>query len=145
MALGSAKRRNTEKRLIHWCHGGPGAIYLLIKAYLIFKENRYLKACSKIADLIWEQGLLLKGPGICHGVAGNGYAFLVLYRLTGDVKYLFRATSFAKFLSEPDFRSYAKTPDRPFSLYEGLSGTVCFLLDLVQPQQARFPFMDVFN
>lgn len=145
IALGSEKKRNTEKRLVHWCHGAPGVIYLLVKAYLIFKEERYLQACVNAADLIWRQGLLLKGPGICHGIAGNGYAFLNLYRLTNDQKYLYRASAFAKFLTQPDFKRYARTPDRPFSLFEGLSGTVCFLLDLLNPDKAYYPFMNVFD
>jgi len=39
----------------------------------------------------------------------------------------------------------ARTPDRPHSLYEGVAGTVCFLVDLLEPEQAYFPFMDVFH
>ena len=42
-------------------------------------------------EVIWKRGLLKKGYGICHGVAGNGYAFLVAYKMTGDPKYLHRA------------------------------------------------------
>lgn len=134
-----------EKRLVHWCHGAPGAIYLLVKAYLVFKENRYLEACKKAADLVWERGLLYKGPGICHGVAGNGYVFLIMYRLTNDDKYLYRAYKFMEFLTDKDFCRLARTPDRPFSLYEGTAGTICYLLDLLEPEKAAFPFMDVFS
>ena len=52
----------------------------------------------KAADICWERGLLQKGPGICHGVAGSGYVFLLLYRLTGDRQQLARAHCFAHFL-----------------------------------------------
>lgn len=142
--MGSKKRRNTEKRLVHWCHGAPGLIYLLGKAYLLFKDDNYLRACRKAADLIWHQGLLRKGAGICHGVAGNGYAFLVLYRLTGDQQYLYRANKFVEFLTADEFRKGAFTPDRPNSLYEGIAGTVCFLIDMLRPEHASFPFMDIF-
>ncbi|KAL1396665.1 hypothetical protein pipiens_010368 [Culex pipiens pipiens] len=121
------------------------AIYLLAKAYLVFKEEKYLAGCRKCADSIWRHGLLYKGPGICHGVAGNGYAFLLMYRLTGEKRYLYRAGKFAEFLSAECFLANARTPDRPFSLYEGLAGTVCFLADLLEPSQASFPFMDVFG
>lgn len=134
----------SEYPLIHWCHGAPGAIYLLIKSYLTFREEKYLTSCRKAADLIWRQGLLKKGPGICHGVAGNGYAFLVMYRLTGDVKYMYRAIKFAEFLRSSEFLQISRTPDCPFSLYEGLAGTVCFLIDLLEPHNSSFPFMDVF-
>lgn len=145
IALGSEKQRNTEKRLVHWCHGAPGAIYLLAKAYHVFKERRYLIACEKAAELIWDRGLLLKGAGICHGIAGNGYAFLILHRLTGDPKYLYRANAFMQFLTHSEFETRARTPDRPYSLYEGIAGTVCFLIDLLAPEEAHFPFMDVFS
>lgn len=130
--------------LVHWCHGAPGAIYLLAKSHLIFHEQRYLTACVKAADLVWRQGLLFKGPGICHGVTGNGYVFLIMYRLTNEPKYLYFANKFMEFLSHPLFIEHARVPDCRFSLYEGVAGTVCYLIDLLYPQNASFPFMDVF-
>ena len=51
---------------------------------------------------------------------------------------------FAKFLTTEEFILGARTPDAPYSLYEGIAGTVCYLLDLLQPEQAEFPFFDVF-
>ncbi len=44
-----------------------GAIFLFAKAYLFWNDVKYLNACIKFGDLIWKQGLLKKGPGICHG------------------------------------------------------------------------------
>lgn len=134
-----------EAHLVHWCHGAPGLIYLMAKAYLIFKEEKYLESCLKAGDLVWRKGLLLKGPGICHGVAGNGYVFLLLYRLTNDKKHLYRALKFMAFLKNPEFIRYARTPDRPYSLYEGVAGTVCFLFDLLDPENSSFPFMNIFR
>ncbi|XP_063700393.1 lanC-like protein 3 homolog [Culicoides brevitarsis] len=133
-----------DKHLVHWCHGSPGFIILYAKAYLVFKEKSYLEACVRCADNIWHQGLLLKGPGICHGIAGNGYAFLLMFRLTNNPKYLHRAHKFAEFLETDDFKRHSRTPDRPFSLFEGIAGTVCFLIDLMTPEKAAFPFMNVF-
>ena len=46
-------------------------------------------------ELIWRAGPLAKGPGLCHGTAGNGYAFLRLHALTGDELWLMRARRFA--------------------------------------------------
>lgn len=88
--------------------------------------------------------LLFILSGLCHGVAGNGYVFLLLYRLTADEKYVFRANTFAQFMTTSEFKREARTPDCPFSLYEGLAGTVCYILDLFTPKTAAFPFMDVF-
>ena len=71
-----------EEELVHWCHGAPGTVYLLARAWLTWREEKYLAALRRAGDLCWEKGLLRKGPGICHGVAGTGYVFLLLYRLT---------------------------------------------------------------
>ncbi|XP_023939957.2 lanC-like protein 3 homolog [Bicyclus anynana] len=133
-----------EHKLVHWCHGAPGTVYLMAKAYLVFKEQKYLNACVKAEEVVWSKGLLRKGPGICHGVAGNGYVFLLLFRLTGDVNFLHKAKLFAAFMSSDEFLRDARLPDNPESLYEGTAGTVCFLADVLVPDNAAFPFQDVF-
>lgn len=135
----------TDHKLVHWCHGAPGTIYLMAKAYLVYKDPKYLNACVRAGELVWEKGLLRKGPGICHGVAGNGYVFLLLHRLTGEEKYLYRAKNFADFMNTEEFLRNARLPDSPESLYEGTAGAVCYLADLLQPQKAEFPFQDVFS
>lgn len=135
--------RSDANDLVHWCHGAPGVVYLMAKAYLRWKDQKYLNSCLFCGDIVWQKGLLKKGPGICHGIAGSGYVFLLLYRLTNNNKHLHRAIQFANFLYEDEFKS-ARLPDRPLSLYEGFSGTVCFLADIIQPEKAHFPFFDVF-
>ncbi|XP_071578734.1 lanC-like protein 3 homolog [Temnothorax nylanderi] len=136
--------RDSDDELIHWCHGASGIIYMMAAAYLRWKDQRYLDSCKRAGDLVWRKGLLRKGPGICHGVAGNGYVFLLLYRLTGDERYLYRAAKFADFMNLPQFQTDARIPDSPYSLYEGIAGTACFLADLIEPDKAHFPFQDVF-
>ena len=42
---------------------------------------------------IWRRGLLLKGNGLCHGVAGSGYALLSLYKHTRDPFHLERCAA----------------------------------------------------
>lgn len=138
------KPNEGKVELVHWCHGAPGVVYLMAKAYIVWKDEKYLRSCVKSANLVWEKGLLRKGPGICHGVAGNGYVFLLLYRLTKKPMYLHRAMSFAQFMNAPEFKSQARTPDRPFSLYEGIAGAACYLADLTQPEEAYFPFFNIF-
>lgn len=82
-------------------------------------------------------------PGICHGVAGSGYVFLTLYRLTKDPLHLYRALQFSSFLYAKEFQQ-ARIPDSPYSLFEGLAGTVCFLADLMYPENAVFPLFNIF-
>ncbi|XP_074627320.1 lanC-like protein 3 isoform X2 [Acropora palmata] len=62
--------RDQANDLVHWCHGAPGVVYLLAKAYLTWMDDKYLQAAKKCAEVTWQRGLLRKGPGICHGVAG---------------------------------------------------------------------------
>ena len=65
------EERDEANELVHWCHGAPGVVYLLVKAYLQWREEKYLRAAFECGDIVWEKGLLTKGPGICHGVAGE--------------------------------------------------------------------------
>ena len=44
-----------------------------------------LQALVRAADCVWLRGLLRKGPGLCHGVAGSGYVFLVMHRSVLDI------------------------------------------------------------
>ncbi|CAH1782538.1 unnamed protein product [Owenia fusiformis] len=140
----SRQQRPASEELVHWCHGAPGVVYLFAKAYLTWGDQKYLDACIKCGELTWGQGLLKKGPGICHGVAGSGYVFLLLYRLTNNPVYRYRAERFAEFMQTSKFKSGARTPDSPYSLYEGLAGTMCFYTDLLQPDKAHFPMFDIF-
>uniref|UniRef100_A0A3Q2D5F7 LanC like family member 3 n=1 Tax=Cyprinodon variegatus TaxID=28743 RepID=A0A3Q2D5F7_CYPVA len=160
-----------ENELVHWCHGAPGTTtvndavshyllhivvtlmvpsrpagvaYLFAKAYLINKKPQYLDTCIRSGELVWQKGLLKKGPGICHGVAGSAYVFLLLYRLTGNSKYLYRAQRFAEFIFTEEFKAGSLSVTSIYSLFEGLSGTVCFLVDLLQPDQSEFPLFSVF-
>ena len=57
----------------------------------VYGDEKYLTAAKKCCDVIWKRGFLQKGYGLCHGIAGNGYAFLALYNLTKDCKYLYYA------------------------------------------------------
>ena len=54
-------------------------------------------SCSQARELTWRAGPHgeEKGPGICHGTAGNGYAFLKTFERTGDELWLERARRFA--------------------------------------------------
>uniref|UniRef100_A0A8C5UBJ2 Glutathione S-transferase LANCL1 n=1 Tax=Malurus cyaneus samueli TaxID=2593467 RepID=A0A8C5UBJ2_9PASS len=67
---------DTRDLLVHWCHGAPGVIYMLVQAYKVFGEQQYLNDALQCAEVIWKHGLLKKGYGLCHGTAGNAYGFL---------------------------------------------------------------------
>ena len=48
----------------------------------IYEDENYLKIALQCGEVIWSRGLLKKGYGICHGVAGNEYTFLTLFQQT---------------------------------------------------------------
>lgn len=51
-------------------------------------DESYLAAALRAGELVWQRGLLKKGPGLCHGVAGNAYALARLYKATQVTGYL---------------------------------------------------------
>lgn len=133
---------NETDRLVHWCHGAPGVIHMLIMAHGVFKEEKYLRDAAECGEVIWQRGLLRKGYGLCHGTAGNGYAFLSLYHATQDKKYLYRACKFAEWCL--DYGTHGcRIPDRPYSLFEGMAGAVHYLSDVLQPDGSRFPAFEL--
>ncbi len=64
---------------------------LLCPSFQAFGSPQYLVDALQCGEVIWHFGLLKKGYGLCHGAAGNAYAFLALYRHTQDPKHLYRA------------------------------------------------------
>ncbi|XP_012275203.1 lanC-like protein 2 [Orussus abietinus] len=129
---------NKADKLVHWCHGAPSFAMLFSLASEIFKREDFYEIAVECGEVVWSRGLLKKGYGLCHGVAGNGYTFLYLYKQTKDIKYLYRACKFAEWCM--DYGTHqSRTPDRPFSLFEGLAGTIYFLMDCQNPAEAKFP------
>lgn len=129
-------------RLVHWCHGAPGVVHLLIKAYTVYREQSYLESALACGDVIWERGILKKGFSLCHGISGNAYAFLHLYQLTRDPKHLYRAGKFAQYYFELS-DTITWRADSPASLFEGYAGLAYFLADLLNPSEAKFPAFQV--
>ncbi|KAG6901644.1 hypothetical protein C0995_009643 [Termitomyces sp. Mi166 len=97
-------------------------------------------AMRKGAGIVYRRGLLTKGVGICHGVAGSIYTLLATSRVLdsftikggtptdGNAKYLRRAAHLAVLAA--DFEQLTKNgemrkPDCPWSLYEGSAG-ICY-------------------
>src|SRR5262249_16939433 len=50
-----------------WCHGAPGIVATLA----LYMDDELGVAAG---ELTWAAGPLGKGPSLCHGTAGNGYA-----------------------------------------------------------------------
>jgi len=41
-----------------------GVVYTMAKAYLLWRDEKYLQSCLKCGEAVWQRGLLKKGPGI---------------------------------------------------------------------------------
>ncbi|NVB84067.1 MAG: lanthionine synthetase [Kofleriaceae bacterium] len=121
-------RREREKILVQWCHGAPGMILGLSRLPPEAEVDALFVAA---AELVWRAGPLAKGAGICHGTAGNGYAFLAMHARTGDPQWLDRARRFAMH-ALAQARSAAREYGRGrYSLWTGDVGVALFLQDCI--------------
>ncbi|HTJ47668.1 MAG TPA: LanC-like protein [Kofleriaceae bacterium] len=133
-------RRGRTDRLVQWCHGAPGIITSLSDALDDDESDRLLRAGG---ELIWKAGPLEKGAGLCHGTAGNGYAFLKLFRRTGDQLWLDRARRFAMHAIEQSEQQAAEHGKRRYSLWTGDPGVAVYLRSCIAGE-AEMPMLDVF-
>ncbi len=126
------------KALVQHCHGAPGMITML--GLLDEPIDDLLLAAG---ELTWTAGPLNKGANLCHGTAGNGYAFLRLFERTGDQLWLDRARAFAMHAIAQSDAEALSVGQRRHSLWTGDPGIACYLLDCIEAR-ARFPTLDVF-
>src|SRR5256714_1865762 len=105
-----------------WCHGAPGIVATLAP---ILDEELALAG----GDLTWRAGPLRKGASLCHGTAGNGYAFLALHECTGDERWLTRARAFAMHATGQVERSRSHSGSGRYTLWTGNLGTAIYLAD----------------
>ncbi|MHB8643530.1 MAG: lanthionine synthetase C family protein [Gaiellaceae bacterium] len=119
-----------NKVRVQWCHGAPGIVAALAGAPKHAELDALLLAAG---ELTWTAGPLKKGPGLCHGTAGNGYAFLKLHRRTRDTKWLERARRFA--MHAITQRTGAR------GLYEGDIGLALYVKACIDVDD-RWPLLD---
>lgn len=119
-----AAQNGAKLPLVQDCHGAPGIICRLADAPAHAELDELLLAAG---ELIWSAGPLIKGPGLCHGTAGNGYALLKLYRRSGDEKWLARARAFAMHAALQGEQMAAKHGRRRYTLWNGDPGLALFL------------------
>jgi hypothetical protein len=121
---------------VQWCHGAAGIVSALGD---VMDEELALAG----GELTWHAGPIAKGPGLCHGTAGNAYAFLVLHRRTGDERWLERARAFGMHAIGQVERERATLGRGRYSLFTGDIGVALFLRHLLDGSD-RFPTMGPF-
>jgi hypothetical protein len=117
---------------VQWCGGAPG---MVISAADYLEEELLLAA----AELTWRAGPhgQDKGPCICHGTAGNGYAFLKAFARTGDERWLERARRFAVHA----FGQVKRRERGRYSLFTGDLGVAVYAADCLDGRSA-YPIVD---
>jgi len=125
--------RSEQDSVVQWCHGAPGFAFLWCKAYQTLGDEKYLNLAKICANTTWEYGLLKKGKSLCHGVTGNGYVFLELYKITKDLTYWHKALKFLEFCWS-DMAREMNVPDNPWSLFEGVAAVPVYCCDVMDPE-----------
>jgi len=124
---------------VQWCAGSPG---IVASAFKYLDEELLLAG----AELPWQTGPpgLEKGPGICHGTAGNGYAFLKVYARQTDELWLDRARSFAMHALDQVERLRRKNGRGRYSLWTGDLGVALYVSDCISGT-GIYPVLDEFS
>ena len=120
---------------LQWCAGAPG----IVTSAASYLDEELLEAG---AELTWRAGPpgMEKGPSICHGTAGNGYAFLKLFARTGDERWLERARRFAiHALEQVERRGHGR-----YSLWTGDLGVALFAADCLEGRSA-YPVLETWD
>lgn len=125
--------------LVQFCHGAPGFVTCLAD----FPGRSLDELLIAAGETTWRAGPLAKGSNLCHGTGGNGYAFLKLYRRTGESRWLDRARAFAMHgiaQAEADAATFGRLRH---SLWTGDPGFAIYLWNCISGG-ADFPTLDTF-
>jgi lantibiotic modifying enzyme len=125
---------------VQFCNGAPG-IVIALSSFPKGTSADIERLLVAAGELVWAAGPVTKLPVLCHGTAGNGYAFLKLYERTRDKVWLDRARSFAMHAIVQSERAQQKHGQRKYSLWTGDLGLTLYLWSCLQGS-AEFPILD---
>jgi lantibiotic modifying enzyme len=121
-----------EELKLQWCHGAPG----IVASAVSYLDEELLLAGAELTWLAGPPGME-KGSGLCHGTAGNGYAFLKAFERTGDELWLERARRFAiHALGQVERRGRGR-----YSLWTGDVGVALFAASCLEAR-GDYPVVD---
>ena len=135
-----------NKSLIQWCHGAAGIITAMARTPMKdFKQTDALNELLKTTgELVWHAGPLVKGSGICHGTAGNGYSFLYLHQRWNDRLWLSRARKFAMHAIKQYQKARQQYQQSRYTLWTGDAGLAIYLHHCINPTETAIPGLDLF-
>ena len=132
---------SSQEARTQWCHGAPGIVASC--ATLAPGDAELDELLLAGGELTWRAGPLRKGASLCHGTAGNGYAFLKLFERTGDELWLERARAFAMHAVAQVEQGLAEHGRGRHTLWTGDPGTALYLESCLSAT-AAFPTIDRF-
>jgi lantibiotic modifying enzyme len=132
------ERLAPDQLRVQWCHGSPGIVIAL--GAVLGRDDAVDALLLGGGELTWTAGPLRANASLCHGTAGNGYAFLRLLARTGDELWLDRARAFAMHAAAQARAARRATGPRP-PLFTGEAGVALFLAACLTGD-ARFPVLD---
>jgi eukaryotic-like serine/threonine-protein kinase len=126
---------NSSSLMQGWCHGTAGYTILFALAHEVLGVPRYADLAERAAASAWD--IETSNGSLCCGNAGNGYAFLAAYRLTGDRLWLERARVAARRASGDSSEFFFRD-----SLYKGALGVALLASELDRPATAAMPLFE---
>ena len=81
---------------------------------------------------------------MCHGTAGNGYAFLRLHALSGEQLWLQRARRFGMHAIGQAVEEKKQKKQGFYSLFTGDMGLAVYLVECLQGGSGYFPVVEGF-
>lgn len=69
--------KSSKDQYVQWCHGSPGVVVslLAIRDHFPRLKDMFDAAIEKGRKNVWEKGVLVKEPCLCHGISGNMLVF----------------------------------------------------------------------
>jgi hypothetical protein len=131
--------RPPELSRVQWCHGAPGIVIAL--ARVAPRDDAHGALLAAGGELTWAAGPIARNAGLCHGTAGNAYAFLRLLERSGDERWLERARAFAAHALAQVERFRAVERRGHYCLYTGDVGAA-LLAAACLDGDAGFPGLD---
>ncbi len=125
---------------VQWCHGAPGMV-LSLREFPVAHSPELENLLVRAGNLVWAAGPLKKPHGLCHGTAGNGHAFLSLYRRTGNAMWLERARHFAMHAIAQSRAEAARHGRERYALFTGDLGVALYAHACIMGDD-RFPLTD---
>lgn len=138
---GAIAGRDSPPGLCQHCHGAPGIVTTF--AEVPFASTALGALLLEGGEFTWAASPLAKGSNLCHGTGGNGYAFVKLYRRTGDAIWLDRARAFAMTAIAQCREARDAFGQGRYALWTGDVGLAIYLWDCVAAEP-HFPTIDVF-